>query len=185
MGTTANYALRYPASTDHDRLWEHYQNLAEDVDSVLDTSFGVIKRGSRNSDSSATSTEVGVLRVDSIPILAGKLYRIWTSPLFLIGTVTTDVNSVQLRTNTAGVATTASTLLVQVQGINSNTSHPPILPSVNMPYASGSNQTLSVLLSVARMSGGSGTARLGSSVGTIELVIECVGNDPGDTGVDL
>lgn len=32
MGTTSNRAYRYPASTDHTRLWEHIQNLATDVD---------------------------------------------------------------------------------------------------------------------------------------------------------
>jgi hypothetical protein len=148
----------------------------------------VVKRGSRATDgptAGATTGEAGVLRVDSIPILAGKLYKIWTSPMFLIGSVTTDVNAVTLRTSTSGSATTASTLLVQAQAQTANTSHPPIIPSIVMPYASGSNVTLSVLLSVARMVGGTGNVKIGSSVGTIELVIECVGNDSGDTGVDL
>lgn len=184
MGTTTNYALRFPASTDHDRLWEHYENLADDVDTILFRK-GVVKRGSRNTDSPTTTTELGVLRVDSIPIKAGYLYKIWTSPLFIISTVTTDVNLVTLRTSTSGNATTASTLLVQAQAPTVNTTHPPIIPSLIMPYASGSDQTLSVLLSVGRMVSGSGTAKLGSSVGTIELVIECLGLDPGDTGVDI
>ena len=29
---TSNRGYRYPQSTDHDRLWEHYQNLATDID---------------------------------------------------------------------------------------------------------------------------------------------------------
>jgi hypothetical protein len=32
---TPNFALTYPQSTDHDRLWEHFQELATDTDTAL------------------------------------------------------------------------------------------------------------------------------------------------------
>jgi hypothetical protein len=184
MATTANYALRYPASSAPVTPYVDLQNLANDVDAIF-ARKGIVRRGSRATDSTATSAEIGVLRVDNIPILANYLYKIWTSPLFLIGSVTTDVNSVLLRTSSSGVATTASTQLCLAQDQTANTTHPPAISSLVMPYSSGSNQTLSVLLSVSRMAGGSGTVKIGAAVGTIELVIECLGLDPGDSGVDL
>ena len=86
MGTTANYLLRYPSSSSGVTPYQHIQDLATDVDGIF-TRKGIVKRGSRGTDSTATTTEIGVLRVDSIPILAGYQYKICTSPLFLIGTV--------------------------------------------------------------------------------------------------
>jgi hypothetical protein len=35
MPTTPNFGLTYPDSGDHVRLWEHFQTLAEDVDTVF------------------------------------------------------------------------------------------------------------------------------------------------------
>lgn len=185
MATTPNYLLRYPASSAAVTPYQHIQDLATDVDAIF-ARKGVVKRGSRPTDSTATSTEIGVLRVDNIPILANYLYKIWTSPLFLIGTVAADVNGAILRVSSSGVATVASTLLCQTQmPVGSVTAHPPVAPSMVMPYSSGADQTLSVILTSFRMAGGTGTAKIGAAVGTIEVVIECLGLDPGDTGVDL
>jgi hypothetical protein len=185
MGTTATYALRYPASSDNVRPYEDIQDLANDCDAVF-ARKGIVKRGRRTTNVTATTTEAGVLRVDNIPILANYAYKIWTSPLFFVGSAAADVNAAILRTNTAGVATTASTQLHEVQIQTTNTTHPPIMGSIVVPYISAVAQTLSVLLTVARMSGGTGTAALNAgAVGNIELVIECMGLDPGDSGVVL
>jgi hypothetical protein len=35
MGATANYGVPYPASTDHVRIWEHLQSLAQKVDDLM------------------------------------------------------------------------------------------------------------------------------------------------------
>lgn len=40
MGTTANYALRYPEPTDNVELWTHFSNLATDVDTAVHTVAG-------------------------------------------------------------------------------------------------------------------------------------------------
>lgn len=35
MGTTTNFGLEYPDSGSHVRLWEHFQTLAEDIDTAF------------------------------------------------------------------------------------------------------------------------------------------------------
>lgn len=157
------------------------------VNPVLDGLFGIVKRALRTTNSSTTTSELGVLRLDDVPVLAGRLYKIWTSPLFVVGTVTTDVNGVTLRSNTSGVATTSSNLETQIQHQVANTSHPPIESSIIMPFVSAVDVTLSVLLSVFRGSGGTGNASLqtGGGIFPMHLVVECIGFDPGNTGVVL
>jgi hypothetical protein len=65
--------------------------------------------GQRTTTSTSTTTEVGVLRIDSVSLKANRSYRIWTSPLFLLSSTTGDVVTGRIRVNTAGTATTAST----------------------------------------------------------------------------
>lgn len=36
MGTTDNRGYTYPESTDHNRLWEHFETLADDIDGDVD-----------------------------------------------------------------------------------------------------------------------------------------------------
>jgi len=187
MGTTPNYALRYPASSAAVIPYQHIQDLATDVDTTLDTYFGVVKRARRVTNTATTTGELGALRLDSIPIKAGYFYKICTSPLFVVGTATADVNGVSLRASTSGVATTASGQLTQVQMPCGSTLHPPGFPSIVLPYISAVDQTLSVLLSVLRGTSGTGTASLqvNTTFPSVDLWVECRGLDTGDTGVVL
>lgn len=43
MPNTANWALTYPASTEHARMWEHFQELAGDVDTGLQAMTGSVE----------------------------------------------------------------------------------------------------------------------------------------------
>lgn len=187
MGTTPNYAIRYPASSAAVTPYQHIQDAATDVDTVLDTYFGVVKRGRRTTSTGTTTGEIGALRVDSIPIKAGFFYKICTSPLFVVGTATADVNGCGIRVSTSGVATTASGQLAQVQVPCGSTLHPPGFASMVIPYIAAVDQTLSVLLTVFRGTSGTGTASLqtNTSFPSVDLWVECRGLDTGDTGVVL
>jgi hypothetical protein len=193
--TTANRGYVYPQSTDDFRPYEDIQALAEDVDAdvvtLLDNSSsplpqGVIARGQRVTSTGFTSggTELGVLRVDSIPVYSGRLYRIATGPIIVDGSVANDAVRVVLRGNTAGTATTASTQLAIAQTVIPNISLPETL-QINIPYVPSANGTLSVLMSIVRQTGTGILQALGDATFPINLVVSDEGLDPGDTGVDI
>jgi hypothetical protein len=164
---------------------------ANDINDLSDNDVsplpqGVIARGNRTSNSTATSgtTEQGVLRVDSIPVYAGRLYRIWTGPIIIDGSVANDAVRMVVRASTSGSATTASTQLAIAQGVVSNIALPECF-EIDIPYAPASDGTLSVLMSIVRQSGTGVFQALGASTIPINLVVSDEGLDPGDTGTDI
>jgi len=141
--------------------------------------------GIRTSNSSTTTTEVGVLRIDDIVTTAGHRYEIKVNAIALHSTVNGDVVRANIRYTTDGsTPTTASTALTDAQLTVNNTT----FPTTNI--ASGSlvatlGQVLSVLLSVQRISGSGNAQILGSATFPIELYINDLGPDSGDVGVDI
>jgi hypothetical protein len=156
--------------------------LAQYVDDVR---TGILARGRRSSGSSTTTTEVGVLRVDDVPIRANHLIKVWTSPIFVHSTVSTDVVAALVRYTTDGsTPTTSSTALGRVQIQIGNTSFPPAIV-FQLFYVPASDQTFSALLTVSRITG-SGTVDLVNTAGLdLDLCIEDCGIDTGDVGVDV
>jgi hypothetical protein len=140
----------------------------------------IIARANRSTDSSTTTTEIGVLRLDSIPIVNGVVYKIVSAPMYLLST-TGDIVNIRFRGNTAGNATTASTQLGQPFQTITN-SIQPTSAMLEVLYISATTGSLSVLLSVNRASGTGNTKVFGESAFWVE-----VGSiaDPGDTGVDI
>lgn len=156
-------------STDHNAL-------AAYIDT---TKTGVVGYGNRNSDKTGITAESPILRVDGIQLVAGKRYRVSTTSR-PVSTVPTDTWSVRLRMDTTGAAATvASTQLGGIAGGTSNSPHCNHFAT----YAPTSNVTASVLVTLAR---GSGTGTFGANIDlTLELIVEDIGADPGDTGIDL
>lgn len=147
---------------------------------------GIIARANRASSSSTTTSEVGVLRLDDLAIGAGRSYRIWVSPFVVHSTVANDVVRARLRFSTAGAATTSSSLLDMWQTSITNTVNPPSA-TLAAKLESGTNLTVSVLLTIARQSG-TGNASIVSGSGPdleIELFVEDLGLNVSDTGVDI
>jgi hypothetical protein len=184
MSTTAR-GYRYPASTDHDRLWEHFQNLASDIDADVTAQPRILARGKRVTDSSTTTTEVGVLRLDGIPVVSGQAYRVDLSPVSLDSSVVNDAVQARCRFAIGSTATTSSTQISQpLQAVVGSIAVVawPGLWTINAP----STGLLSVLISVARQSG-TGNARMlrGLGAGDMTLIVSNMGVDPGDTGVSI
>lgn len=138
--------------------------------------------GQRTSDKSGTS-EVGVLRLDSITCQTGYRYLIQTCPL-RINVVSGETGAARLRYSTSGNAGTSDTQITMAESNASSSFAPNNSHSLNATLAPGT-VTLSVLLSLVR-TGGSGTVTMtGSATQPIELWVTMAGPDPTDTGVDI
>lgn len=144
-----------------------------------------IGRGRRLSNSSSTTTEIGVLELDDIPIKAGRLYKVETSSLLLVTSVANDTVVARLRTttdgSTPGVASTLLTQSAERIEVTGNGGYAHVVGT----YAPAVDETLSVLLSVARVSGTGSVSMNFSSAVPIEVWVMDMGEDPGDTGVDI
>ncbi len=152
---------------------------------------GVIARGYRITSSSGTTTDVGVLRLDDIPIFEGRLYRaqMATSCIFN-SAVANDLIEGRFYYSLTGPATTASTLFGTLSietrtasGAQYTDGTCAFLPS---PVATGAGSaTMSVLFSILRTAG-TGTINISASASyPIHMIVEDMGPDPGDTGVDV
>lgn len=140
----------------------------------------IIARANRTTSSSTTTSEIGVLRLDSIPIVSGVVYKIISAPMYILST-TGDIVNIRFRGNTAGAATTGSTQIGQGFQTITN-SIQPTSAILNIIYPSATTGSLSVLLSVARSSGSGNTQVFGTSEFWVEIGSIA---DPGDTGVDI
>ncbi len=145
-------------------------------------------RGRRVSNSTGTTSEIGVLRLDGIAAKAGRLYRIYTNNIGGDTSVANDGVRLNLRMTTDGsTAGTSSTIYTLSQTIVPNISHADYM-SVDFTYTPAVDETLSVLLTVARSNGSGTVVATGGAAGApgpIELYVEDMGVDPGDTGTDI
>lgn len=128
------------------------------------------------------------MRLDGVSVRAGRIYRIYTNAVGLDTTVANDGIRVNLRMTTDGTtATTASTIYTLAQTVTPNASHADYV-MVDFSYSPAADETLSILLTCSR-STGSGTVLVTGGAsgfpGPIELFVEDMGEDPGDTGTDL
>lgn len=146
----------------------------------------VIARGRRTSNSSSTSstTELGVLRVDSVSLTSGNLYLISTGSVLVDASVAADIYIARLRISTSGNATTSSTQLVATQRSVASISQPEdsVLAAF---YAPAADETLSVLLTIQRTSGTGVFLAVGATTTPIDLYVVNCGIDPGDSGTDI
>jgi hypothetical protein len=149
-----------------------------------------IGRARRITNSSATSGTalLPVLRLDDIPIFAGRLYEVRTTNLFLDGSIANDVGQAFiLATMDGSTPTIASTTLpgAATQTVIPNTSFGEARPILTS-YIPAVDETLSLLLVAARGSGSGAIVIQANGAGTVcEMKIVDLGEDPGDTGVDL
>jgi len=71
MATTAK-GIRYPLSSEHKRIWEHLQNLANDTDSLLDKHIGRDTGPAAQTDYTTAATAASV----TVNVLNGHIYLI-------------------------------------------------------------------------------------------------------------
>lgn len=148
-----------------------------------------IKRARRitNSSTSASTVLVPTLRLDGAPIYTGRQYTIVTSSCLFDTSNVGDMARIALTYTTDGsTPTTASPILPggQDQVYLGNTSSG-VHAKICTPYIPTADETLSLLLSIARVQGAGTVQLLADGTHIIDLRIIDQGEDPGDTGVDL
>jgi hypothetical protein len=146
----------------------------------------IIRRTQRTSDSSgATTTELGVLQLESVAVKSGRAYWIGCSTLSVSGGAG-DVVGVRIRYTTDGSTATIASTVLKYQQTTIRTGTPDEPLAVGVWYFPVADQNLSVLLTVARIAGSAGSALIqGASDVPIQMVVEDRGVDPGDTGISL
>lgn len=145
----------------------------------------IVARGNRTTSSTATTTEVGVLRLDNIPVLSGKIYPVFLNGVVFASSASGDLIEARLRASTSGAATTSSTQFGSTTESSFTAGgNQRIQPAVALYIPSG-DATLSILLSVARVSGtGNVSLLVSAATHNPNLWVE-QWTDPGDTGVDI
>jgi hypothetical protein len=150
----------------------------------------VIKRGRRiTSTGNITTTETGFLRLDNIPVQAGRIYQINTANINVDTSVANDIADVPLRVafsaTTGTVATTASAKIGHLRETIDDPTQSNVLP-MNAFYVAPSDGYISLLLSLVRVNATGGNLIIfASSTEILDLVVQYAGSDPGDTGVIL
>jgi Chitobiase/beta-hexosaminidase C-terminal domain len=146
---------------------------------------GIIAHHKRITNSTTTTTEQGVIRIDDVPIEGGRTYLIHTSSLAVDGSVANDVIRSTIRYTTDGsTPTTSSGALTFAQDLQPNVASA-VFVAPRCSYTPSVDETLSVLLTVSRSVGTGTVGMLANSGLPIEIFIEDMGVDVGDTGVDI
>jgi len=147
----------------------------------------VVARGRRTTSTAAiTTTETGVLRIDNIPIFDVKAYGILTSNINLDTSVANDIADMRIRIATAATpgtaATTASTQIAHFRNTIDDLAFSNVLP-LSAFYFPSADGYLSVLLTCQRVAGTGNIVVFCSAVELLDMVVQELGADPGDTGV--
>lgn len=152
-----------------------------------DTRTGVIARGKRITASTGTTTEVGVLRIDGIPLSAGKTYRIATGALLLDTTVNNDTVDVRIRYDTTGSSATTSSTTIPGGLCRRRLADNAVAETgqITLTYTPTADETLSAMLTVGRFAGSGTVVIFADATATTELFVEDYGTDTGDQGVDI
>lgn len=149
-----------------------------------DITGSLLGYGKRETNSTGTTTEVGVLRLDNLHPVFGRRYLIHTGTALGDSTVANDVASSFLRIDTTGAAaTTVSTLIQQCPDVQVNAASPVNLAVEVSRTPAAAGEVWSVLLSVVRVSGTGTVVMIAGATFPVELFVEDLGPDPGDTGV--
>ncbi|MFG2056696.1 hypothetical protein ACGFI9_22000 [Micromonospora sp. NPDC048930] len=150
---------------------------------------GILGRAERTTTSPFTSaaTELPILRLDAIPVVSGRLYHVRVVNVHIdASAASTDMARGYLRVSTAGAATTASTQLAAASLPVPDTGGIASGADIHGEYVATATGTLSVLFSIARITGATANMRTLAGTGfNLELSVVDAGIDPGDTGVTL
>lgn len=150
--------------------------------------IGRARRVTNSNTVTAASPFVAVLRLDDIPLLGGRQYTIVSSPLNLDTSQNSNVGQATLTYTTDGSTPTVSSTILPGSVVKS------MIPDGNQPeeviinttYIPAADETLSLLLCIARQVGTGAIMIVADGTNTItEIRVIDQGEDPGDTGVDL
>lgn len=148
----------------------------------------ILGRGTRLTTSNvSTGTEVEVLRIDGVPTIAGRLYRVYcTTGMIFKSTVAGDTMEARLRYATGGESATITSTVIAFKAETARTaSGSQATDGINALLVSPGDGVMSVLLSIVR-TGGTGSCSFDAGANyPIQVAVEDIGVDPGNTGVNL
>jgi hypothetical protein len=137
-------------------------------------------------------TEVGVIRLDDVPVLAGYMYRISSGPVNLdinpnVAAVKADSFALQYRVQYSATfpgtpAVNTSAFLGRIRISVTDEAQGPVLPGQVFYYATADGYA-SFWLGAARVSGAATWQVYADAGNPLDLTVEFAGGDPGDTGV--
>lgn len=150
----------------------------------------VIARGRRTTLSTATSattstTAQSVLRVSSVSLTSGRLYRVGIIDFGIAGSVAAAMASFQLTYTTNNTNATVSSSILTLGSMNCAAATQFYSGIISAVYAPSSSITFSVLFSIWRNQGTGTIQTYGDATWPLDLLIEDIGVDPGDTGTSL
>lgn len=140
-----------------------------------------------NSSSTTSTTEVAVLRLDDIPVLAGHNYQI-SYMCHVDTTTTTDTYRTIVRFTADGSTPSTSSGVLAGSGGEAMIANASTVDSnmITTDYTPAADEILSLLLTVRHVNGTSaGILQADASVFHTQMYVDDMGDDPGDTGVDL
>jgi len=157
------------------------------VEQIVDeiTARGLLAYAQRTSNSTGTTSIVGVLRLDDVTLRAGRAYRISTGNLRLTGGTSDGVTATLRATTDGSTPGTGSTAIASAsaQTTSSGIFENAQLDVIRRPTV---DEVFSVLLCVARTTGSAGNASIGGSAEyPIEIRIEDIGESVADNGTDI
>jgi len=185
---TTPLGIRYPESGDDVELWNWFRWLAQDADALLTDAdaagngpTGIIAWHSRESSTATTTTtEIGAIRLDNVPVVAGRCYRVWTNQINLGSTVATDQVIATVRYNEGGTASNASTALDYARWTVGNATHTD-KRGISKLYRPSGSANVSFWLG-GRRANGTGNASFFANAGEpLELYIEDLGVVPAES----
>jgi hypothetical protein len=125
---------------------------------------------STSSSTASSSTAVGVLRLDNLAFRPGCSYYIYSGSLHVTSTVSSDNLRTEIRMNTAGTATTSSSVIPGALAFEAfgNTG------KLETLYTPGASETASILLCIARDTGSGAASIFADATRKTQLfVVEC------------
>jgi hypothetical protein len=148
----------------------------------------LIANGWRTTSTATTTSEIGVLRIDDVPIYEGRCYEISTSPLSGYADTTSEFFEFRIKYTTDGSTPTTSSSTIP-GGISvdsqsntySSTSYGPIFATYRPP----ADQTLSLLLTIRRITGGGNVQSIADATYVTEMRIKDVGPALANMGVAI
>ena len=149
------------------------------ADALNNATVKTIARGHRTTNKASITTEVGFLRIDDVPMVANRLYRVAVGPMYVTSSVANDEWIARLRWTADGSTPTTSsaTLDLAVSQEGQSTNMEAYLSDVT-------GFTFSVMITLALQTG-TGSLTLDATSQPVRLVIQDIGPDPGNVGVAL
>lgn len=146
----------------------------------------LLRRGRRETTKTPITTESEILRVSDIPVIAGTVLQISTSPVNLDATNVGNIGAIRMRykqhTSPGSPATIAdSTLQNYARQYQDDATNSNVVPFLGYLIIT-SDGYLSVLLTALMHTGTGSIQVFCSSTDKLDLMIFQMGPDPGDSG---